>query len=282
VNLKDNHYLYKDMTCTVVTAYYPIKSKFSIERYMEWASTFLKIQSPIVLFTEGSMVESILQRRGNLPIHIITLPFEELDTWQLYQDKWREHVHLDPEQHIHSPELYAVWAQKAFFVERAIHQNPFKTDFFFWCDIGAFRDPYVSSIILESFPTTKYMEQDKIILQSVGNVVSTDWVPRRDRIRGEVITSQWNEIRLVGGLWGGGIEGCLKWKKAYQKMLELYFRAGRFAGKDQQVMLSTYLENISLAKVVRSTKHYIDEWFFLEHLLSNQPERYELNPTYLI
>jgi len=249
---------------------------------MEWASTFLRIQSPIVLFTEEQMVEPIRQRRGNLPIHIITIPFDELDTWKLYQMKWKDHLLLDPERHIHSPELYAIWAQKAFFVERSIHANPFQTDFFFWCDIGAFRDPYVSSSILESFPMTDHMERDNVILQSVGNVLPTDWVPRRDGIRGEVISQQWNDVRLVGGLWGGGITGCLKWKNAYQEMLEAYFRAGRFAGKDQQVMLSTYLANISLAKVVRCTKPHIDEWFFLEHLLSNQPERYELNPTYLV
>jgi hypothetical protein len=249
---------------------------------MEWATTFLRIQSPIVLFTEEKMVEQIRIRRGNLPIHIITIPFDEIDTWKLYQTKWKEHVELDPERHIHSPELYAIWAQKAFFVEKAIHENPFQTDFFFWCDIGEFRDPHVPSSILESFPMIDHMERDKIILQSVGNVIPTDWVPRRDGIRGEVISHQWNDVRLVGGLWGGGIAGCLQWKKAYQEMLEAYFRVGRFAGKDQQVMLSAYLANISLANVVRCTKNHIDEWFFLEHLLSNQPERYELNLTYLV
>jgi len=270
------------MACTVVTAYYPIKSKFSMERYMEWANTFLRIQSPIILFTEQEMVESIRQRRGDRPIEIVILPFHELDTWKLYESKWKEQYEMDPEKHRHSPELYAVWAQKAFFVERAIQLNSFQTEFFFWCDIGAFRDPYVSSAILESFPMIDYLEPNSILLQSVGNVVPTDWVPRRDRICGEMISHQWNETRLVGGLWGGGMEGCLQWKKAYQTMLERYFQSGRFAGKDQQVMLSTYLANISLAKVVHCTKPHIDEWFFLEHLLSSQPEKYELNPTYLM
>jgi len=270
------------MTCTVVTAYYQIRSKFPKERYLGWASTFLQIKSPIVLFTEANMVDDILQRRGNLPIHIITLPFYELDTWKLYQTQWNEHAQMDPEHHIHSPELYAIWAQKAFFVERAIQTNPFKTEFFFWCDIGAFRDPNVSSVILESFPTTQYLERERIIFQSVGDVTASEWFQREDGIPGEIISPTWNEIRLVGGLWGGGTAACLRWKSAYQRMLEAYFRAGRFAGKDQQVMLSAYLDDPSLAKVVYCTKPYIDVWFFLEHLLSNQAERYELNPSYLI
>ena len=270
------------MACTLVTAYYPIKSKFSMERYMNWATTFLQIKAPIVLFTEESMVSAIQQRRGERPIHIVALPFHELETWILYQSKWKEHHHIDPEKHIHTPELYTIWAEKPFFVEKAIGLNPFQTDFFFWCDIGAFRDPHVSQMILDTFPRTRYLDPERILFQSVGNVTKTDWIQRADGIRGEIISSAWNEVRLVGGLWGGGILACLRWKKAYQRMLETYFQVGRFAGKDQQVMLSSYLDDPSLAKVVCCTKHNIDEWFFLEHLLSDLPERYELNPTYLM
>jgi hypothetical protein len=270
------------MPCTLVTAYYPIKSKFSNEKYMNWAATFLQIKAPIVLFTDRAMENIFRQMRGNLPIHIVTLPFHELETWKLYESKWKEQHQMDPERHIHTPELYTIWAEKAFFVEKAISFNPFQTDFFFWCDIGAFRDPHVSQTILDTFPTTHYLDPERILFQSVGDVTPNDWIQRVDGIRGEVISHAWNDIRLVGGLWGGGINACLRWKNAYQQMLDAYFRVGRFAGKDQQVMLSAYLDDPTLAKVVRCTKPYIDEWFFLEHLLSGLSERYDLNPTYLI
>jgi hypothetical protein len=249
---------------------------------MNWASTFLRIKAPIVLFTEESMANTFQQMRGDRPIHIIILSFHELETWKLYESNWKEQHDMDPEKGHHTPELYTIWAEKAFFVEKAIQRNPFQTDFFFWCDIGAFRDPYVSHVILDSFPTTQYLEPKRILFQSVGDVTSNDWIQRADGIRGEVISHAWNDIRLVGGLWGGGITACIRWKNAYQRMLESYFRVGRFAGKDQQVMLSTYLDDPSMAKIVRCTKPYIDEWFFLEHLLSDLSERYELNSTYLI
>jgi len=270
------------MTCTLVTAYYPITSKFSMDRYINWASTFLRIKTPIVLFTDKSMENIFRQMRGSLPIHIAVVPFEQLETWQRYQSQWKEQHRMDPEKHIHTPELYTIWAEKAFFVEKAIQLNPFQTGFFFWCDIGAFREPHISQIILDSFPTTQYLDPERILFQSVGDVTPHDWIQREDGIRGEVISSTWNEIRLVGGLWGGGMNACLRWKNAYQRMLEAYFCKGRFAGKDQQVMLSAYLDDPTLGLVVRCTKPYIDEWFFLEHLLSKLPERYELNSTYLM
>jgi len=270
------------MSCTVVTAFYPIKSKFPTETYLNWGKTFLSLDSPIVLFTESSLIHLFKSLRGDKPIYIFALPFIELDTWKLYQDKWIAHHTKDPEKNIHTPELYAIWAQKAFFVERAVQVNPFKTDYFFWCDFGAFRDPNINKNILESFPTTKYLSKTKILLQAVEDLKDSDRIMRKDNICGEVISQNWNEVRLVGGLWGGGIDACLKWKNAYQQMLEKYFKADRFAGKDQVVMLSVYLENPDLANIVNCTKNGLNVWFFLQNLLSSEDVDYQLNKSYIL
>jgi hypothetical protein len=270
------------MACTVVTAYYEIKSKFNKERYLSWANTFLKLKSPIVLFTDESMVETFTTMREGRPLHIIVIPFEELETWKKYQTHWKEQLSMDPEAKNHSPELYAVWAEKPFFVEKAIHVNPFQTEYFFWCDIGAFRNPHVHSLVLHSFPLTKYLEKDTILFQSIGDLTDREKLRRKDGIYGEAITSKWNETRLVGGLWGGGISACLEWRKQYQFTLECYFLKNRFAGKDQQVMLSTYMNCPILGKVIECSKGCIDKWFFFQYLLSDIPTPYQLNPTYFM
>jgi len=269
------------MACTLVTAYYDIKSKFNKDVYLQWMRTFMKIHAPIVLFTETNMIEYIMSIRYDLPLQINIIPFSEIDTWKLYKDKWIEHHKMDPEMH-HSPEVYAIWAQKAFFVEKAIEENPFNTSYFFWCDIGAFRNPSIDPVVLHSFPRTKYLKEDTMLLMSVADMKETDKIRKEDGICGEMISHAWNEVRLVGGLWGGGRNACLQWKKEYQQMLEKYFNANRFAGKDQQVMLSTYIENPSIAKVVTCTDLSKDKWWFLEYLLSDLNETYELNPTYQI
>ena len=51
------------MACTVVSAFYPIKSKFTEDKYLEWGKTFLKLKSPIVLFTEEHLVEKLKELR---------------------------------------------------------------------------------------------------------------------------------------------------------------------------------------------------------------------------
>ena len=270
------------MTCTVVTAIYPIKSKFSILKYLEWGNTFLKLESPIVLFTEENLVEDIKRLRGNKPIQIIVIPFDELDTWKLYKDKWVEHHTFDPERNIHTPELYAIWAQKAFFVEKAIQQNFFNTEHFFWCDFGAFRNPNISQSILASFPTIDKFPKNILLLQSIGDLLEEDILCKEDGIPGIKEWHSGKNDRLVGGLWGGDIIACLNWKAAYQKMLEIYFKIGRFAGKDQNVMLSSYLQNPELAIVVKPTKLDIDCWFHFHYLLSTENVEFKENITYKI
>lgn len=268
------------MSCTVVTALYPIRSKFSKDQYLEWASTFMRLEAPIVLFTEESLVHEFEIRRGDRPIHMITMPFEELDMWKKYEEKWREHHRMDPERDRHTPELYAIWAQKALFVEKAIQENPFGSSHFFWCDVGAFRNPYIDVRVLQSFPQIHYFQGDNILFQSIENIKEDEKLKKEDGIYGPMITNEWNECRLVGGLWGGTIQACIRWKQQYQTILERYFERGRFAGKDQVVMLSTYLEYPESAIIVQPTRFDIDIWFFLEYLLSDTDTRFEQNRTY--
>lgn len=267
------------MITTLVTCYYPVRSKYPTAQYLEWADRFLSLKASIVLFTThayASIFRALRRRHGDGPLYIVELPFEELDAWVKYKVQWQQTAALDPEPN-HSPELYALWAQKAFFVQRAAALNPFGSDTFFWCDIGAFRTP-VHPTVRESFPSAHHLPSDRVLFSSVGDLANGDWQPRPDGIRGDFLRVN----RIVGGLWGGGRAGIDRWLAAYTRMLERYFAAGRFAGKDQSVMLSAYLEDPTLASIVKCTLTDIDIWFFLLHLCSDRTDVvYMHDPTYV-
>ena len=265
------------MSCTLVTAFYPIKSKAPTEQYIEWATTFLKLKANLVLFTTNEMKQLFMRLREDRPIHIIELPFESLYTWEKYKDKWIQHYEMDPEKFRHSPELYSIWAEKAFFVKKAIELNLYNTEYFFWCDIGAFRDKNVPQGILNSFPTIKYLPKNRIALCSVYRLEKEDKIIHPDGIIGNFLTKD----RIVGGLWGGDIPGCLNWCEAYENMLLKYFEQNRFVGKDQSVMLSAYLNNESLAVVIEPTSFKVSTFFFFEYLYSNLNIKYKIDLSYL-
>ena len=118
------------MSCTIVSCYYNIKSKFPSEKYFEWISNFLKLRIQLVLFTDELLVDSFKQLNKKANIHFIIKPFHELTTWKLYAEQWKKHHEMDPEKY-HQPELYSIWAEKSFFVREAVDLNPFGSEFFF-------------------------------------------------------------------------------------------------------------------------------------------------------
>jgi hypothetical protein len=258
--------------CTVVTCFYAIPSKQPKETYLAWANHFMKVNACVILFTSNEYQPLFANMRGSLPIEIIVQPFEELYMWKKYELDWKTHKLLDKEEY-HSPELYALWANKVKFVEEAIQRNPFHTEFFYWCDIGAFRSEPTTAMI-SNFPLLRFPKH-KLLLASIHPRIHTD-IAYENPCMG--VFSDKN--RLIGGLFGGDAHACLRWSQAYEDMLLLYFQKGQFAGKDQSVMLSTYLKDPSLAEVVRSTVADIDNWFFTEYLLSDANVQYVIDTTY--
>ncbi len=247
---------------TVVSAFYPIRSKFPTDQYIEWSKEFLRLEAPIVLWTEPHLASLFRSMRTNgRPLQIVETPFASLPAWVLYSDQWKKQHALDHERY-HSPELYAIWAQKAWCVEEVVRQNPFGTSHFFWCDIGAFREPMTEAMRLH-FPRFPQTTQG-ILMCSVAPLHPNDW-KRKNGILGDFLYMN----RIVGGLWGGSAAACLRWRSAYEAQLAQYFAANQFAGKDQSVMLSAYLEDPTLACIIKPTTTEGDHWFFLEYALSD-------------
>jgi hypothetical protein len=226
------------------------------------------------VFTTDDIAKTLEQIRGEKPIHIVPIPFKDLYMWKMYEQSWKTHHAMDKEQMYHSPELYCIWAQKSVFVEEAIQRNPFGTNYFYWCDIGAFRS-IPTKEMCALFPIASRFPNHKILLSSVSSATTEDY-----ECRGGIHGDFFHKDRIVGGLWGGSAEACTRWRYAYEAMLIRYFANKRFAGKDQSVMLSTYLDNPELAEIVAPTKHDIDIWFFAHHLLSDSTVPYEVDPSY--
>ncbi len=268
-------------TATVITAFFPIQSKFPTAQYLEWAQRFLQLAAPIVLFTTEELASTFASLRVNQkPLHIITTSFEDLDMWKLYKHQWLTQHTLDHEAAYHTPELYALWAQKSVFVAEVVKTNPFGTDTFYWCDIGAFRDPNISPSILATFPQAALLraQHPAILLNSVASLGADERLRRSDGIFGNFQ----HVNRIVGGLWGGTAHACIRWRAAFESQLIRYFTTpGRFAGKDQSVMLSAFLEDPSLAVIARPTTSQGDHWFFQEYLLSAEGAPFEPDASYM-
>ena len=93
-----------------------------------------------------------------------------------------------------------------------------------------------------------------------------DWRPDEHGIRG-VFTGR---ATFGGGILASDINGWNRWSKAYDAMLARYLLAGRFIGKDQNIMASMILEQPDLALVVRRPQNMAStqRWFYLLFFLA--------------
>jgi len=251
------------MPPTVVSAYYPIPSKFKIDVYIKWMVQFWpKTQCPLVFFTEPSIVpqiEELLKGRGKTLV--VGVPFRELAAFtKLSPMVWGHTQGLDPEREKHSPELYAVWYEKKEFVLRAIEMNPFGSDRFVWCDAGIGRNPEWLDK-MQAFPAREIVPCGKMLVLQIAPFKDGDEIPDAHGIRGNF----GERVTVGGGILASDVAGWKSWSKAYDAMLMRYYLAERFIGKDQTIMASMILENPELAMVIKTPEvlNSIQKWFYL-------------------
>ena len=252
---------------TVVTAYYPVKSKYEINDYIQWIIQFWpNIPCNLIFYTEPSLVsifETVFTNRPST--RVIGLAFSSLSAFQkLSPMTWVSTYRLDTEQG-HTPELYALWYEKKEFVLRAIEINPFHSTEFVWCDAGIGRYPeWIPH--LGNFPDKRMIPHGKMLLLEIEPFTKEDFIPDVHGIKGEFGTRS----TFGGGILASDISGWTRWSKAYDAMLIRYHLAGRFIGKDQNIFASVVLDKPDITISVKrpSTLGSISGWFYLLFFLS--------------
>lgn len=262
--------------CSIVTAFYDVPSKQQKDQYYLWAKNLFQIDTPIILFTDSSLSLFFKKLRKEKRIHIIEIPFDSLEMWIKYREKWEYNAEINIKNNYSqnfskqlSPQLFCLWSQKSVFVELAINKNPFSSHYFLWCDIGSFRDEKNQLLLNSRFPIVDYFQPKKVLFNSIYPLCKNDFIKDEFGIIGGLSTN------LVSGkMWGGDIPSLLLWRKGYETMLNKYFDSGKFAGIDEVVMLSTLLNNPSLGIMAKNTgdirkqNEENSSWNFLGYLLS--------------
>jgi hypothetical protein len=255
---------------TVVSAYYPIPSKFAPEKYIEWMMEFWpKIPCQLIFFTDTAIApqfEELFKKRA-APTQVVGIPFKELAAFKKLSPKvWVQTRAVDPESDKHSAELYAIWYEKKEFVLRAINMNPFGSDHFVWCDAGICR--YKEWIPhLQNFPRREMIPPDgRMLVLRISPFDTIEQPADKNGIRGDFTSG----TSVGGGILAADITGWKLWSKSYDEMLMRFYLAGRFIGKDQNIMGSLILEKPELVHLVDPSPamNTIQRWFFLLFFLA--------------
>lgn len=259
-------------TCSLVTAYYDIPSKYAVAKYIEDIMELCNVSAPIIFFTNAQNAALIRRLRGSdKKLHIIESPFEELETWKLYGKYWDMKYRNDP-----LIKLYALRCQKAFFMDTAARLNPFATDYFVWCDVSVLRKD-LPTVVKQTFPVIKYTHKNPVF-GSIIDCPSTDLGRHPDGIFG----STFDKPRISTKVWYASVDGCKLWRQIFESMLIIHLSSNRPIQDDTSIVLSAVLTNQSDVCILKSMSTSAPRENSISYLLSEYctPDIFSVDTSY--
>ncbi len=259
--------------------------------YKSWSKTFYKNNhtTPMIIYTDDYYYDMVCEYRKDFMDRTIIrkIDFTEFRSYQWIDTFNDQYNRMDPEKHIHSVDLYLIWAEKSEFMRKSAMENPFQSEFFIWMDSGMIRDKRLG-MILHNFPDIRGIRS--IINETNPSVclleMSSEWRSRIE-IDNEFIMKNDQYVRsnihIGGTTFFGNREGILKWGDDYYSMLDEYKKRNFFIGKDQNVMVNvlvkhSYVHSLPVTHFRSWVNAYqSNPWFFLLNCLSTP-----IHPTILI
>lgn len=239
--------VYRD-DLTIVTAFINIgdfqkgpKKVFTPGLYRQWSSIFARINNSIVAFFDNQTEADLFRKvRSGLPAgltKIIVVPRTELWAFQSLGPRIAD-IYSNPSYPRHHPntvvpEYASVMHAKYEFVLRALSQNPFRTRFFAWLDIGYFRD-------LQRLATEKVFKLHPPPSANT-SCVSYQLIHGPENVTAQDIFLG-NKVWVGGGFFVGVAAAMATWAEEYRRYAN-YFACQGLMNTDQQVIYAAFHGN---------------------------------------
>lgn len=264
---------------TLVSAFYILNSKFSIEIYKKWFDYFLTNlkKCNLIIFTNKESYY-LLKKYENINIKIIIVELEDFYTYR-YHNLWKKNhlININLNK-ITSWELNMLWNEKISFVKKAIELNIFNTDWYGWCDIGYFRPESKGTLSIDnikSWPNyniIKNLNSTKIYYALINN--NNIYINKLIRIindknelklpKNEIPP---NQISIAGGFFLINKEKIDWWFNYYYNKLELYFKNNYLIKDDQIIIADCIFSNMINFHLIKEENNNLDNWFLFQRFL---------------
>ena len=224
---------------TIVTAFYEMSSKHTVQMYRKSAGQLLSTADPMIIFCEPNTtwVDFFIEQRKHAPTIVVPLPAAELRLKQHFGQEtfWRKQYEIDPERTTHHKDvntmLYIIWNEKLILLQSAAMLNPFNTTQFVWIDTGYCRGPfphlYRQSAVRINITDAGVDDESMLLLQ----------VWKYNFNRSNVISG--DQVLVGGNSFIGTYNGISKFYSAYYETFWTMSATGHFVGSDQKVMHRT-------------------------------------------
>ena len=242
----------------MVTALFKIKSKFSFDKYLLWVENLLLLNRSIVFFVDKNISNIIKRKRPKLYENKtiwIELSINQFYSYKKFSKNFAESYIKDKENNYHTIPLYLVWAEKCYFVKKAIKYNYFQSKCFYWIDAGYFRDKVDKYI--NNWPSIKKCKEDPRVIINGIRKISDQEILDLKKFNISFYNNFINKINVGGGLFGGKPYYLLKFINLYYKTTKKFIKNNMFIGKDQNLYAYISYLNPKIVKIINSGRwHY--------------------------
>jgi hypothetical protein len=265
---------------TVVSVYYALsRSNHKSNDYLKWAQTmFASVRVPLIIFADSSSVnfltQLITQNRLNAKLIITKTIWDVMRDLEVERNRFYIRNYMtkqrrqDPERRRNSAEMYAIWNLKSHFMNKSVHLNPFKSKFFIYTDMDAWRGR-----AFQGWPDVEFVRQlhtrlDSSILYGQVNEIE------ENRARFSI-----SKDLIEGTFFAGSDKAIRKLAQDYYKVHDDFLDRKKFVGKDQTLM--NYLTFFRSTGVVRLKMYglkcpkYVNKWFFYQYYFA-QPDEFSV------
>jgi hypothetical protein len=248
-----------------VTAYFLVAtSKHTPAAFLNRMRTFFEQVGPrVVVFTTPDFVAIMREMRGEHrpPIHFILQETVWNSSWVAPKEANFRTVQRALDFGNAAPELYAVWSSKAGWLATVARENPWRSEFFLWCDIGAQRTPHLdfSPWPDEGRMASVFENHAHRVLLSTVFTFDARWDWRR--------VWPYRNAMIQGGVFGGSASAVAWYNETYCATFDDLSRRGYFAANEQGVMNIIAIEHTHRVLIVdaasaRGPGCSLSSWFY--------------------
>jgi len=252
--------LYQQDNLTIVSAYYIMKSKHSFEEYLQRISSFAKLNHSLVFFTEKKFINLIKNMRPkNLYNKTVFIEIEMKDFYsnRTFGKEFEETFNLDWENYFQSVPLYLVWAEKCFFLKKAILKNYFNSTCFYWIDAGLFIEKDQINNNTNWPSTQKCYEDPRVIINSMRNVSNLEIEKLKNFDQNYYNYEFLHNPNVGAAVFGGQKDYTLKFIDLYETTLISFINHTFFIGKEQNLYAFIAYLHPEIVNLI-----YSGDWFY--------------------
>jgi len=251
---------------TIVSCLYDINrgDGRTIENYFLWMPHLLKIQHPVVIFTTSNFSERIKKMRGNLPISIVELPFENLLYFEFLErmkqnSKGRDQSKLEYK----NPKYGVVIHSKLHLMQKASESNIYDSEYFIWVDAGYFRPEQNAKLCTSLNPEKFYGLGDKFLLLCRNNeriITTKEFSFGQDDRIGELSDDQLKKVcsdnrrPIMASVMAGNVKSIKRTFQLHQAMFNRMIKLGKMA-TEEHLLTAMAMENENYFATYKVNNH---------------------------